>query len=48
MIKLICPDCGNDNINLKGDEKSIHDEDLFICECGMKFEFEDAEWEENY
>ena len=46
MIKLICPECESDKINLKGNVKSINNEDLFICECGYKFEFNDAEWQE--
>jgi len=46
MIKLICPECGSEEISLKFDEKSINDKDLFICDCGAKFEFEDAEWEQ--
>jgi len=46
MIKLICPECGSNEVYLKGDEKSINDKDLFICDCGMKFELVDAEWEQ--
>lgn len=46
MIKLICPECESKEIYLKGDEKSVNNEDLFICDCGAKFEIKDAEWEQ--
>lgn len=46
MIKLICPSCNSEEIHLKGDEKSVHNKDLFICDCGAKFEFNQAEWEQ--
>lgn len=43
MIKLLCPECGSDELT-NAIDKDFGYVDVFICKCGKEFKFKEANW----